>query len=95
MPLLSIPVTALAGPLLNRRTAADDFTIEIDAGEHGHRSVGRIMVVIHATGSDRGAWFWTITVPAAPEAGITLSGDIGSLEEARLAFRAAFDRLIA
>jgi hypothetical protein len=94
-PLLAIPVADLTGALLPRQHAAHDHTIEIDAGSHGRRSVGRIMVVSRATGSDRGAWFWTITGPAAPDAGVALSGDAGSLEEARLAFRAAFDRLIA
>lgn len=96
MPLLAIPVADLTGPLLPRQHGtADDFTIEIDAGSHGRRSVGRIMVVSRATGSDRGAWFWSIVGPAAPEAGVALSGDAGSLAEGRLAFRAAFDRLIA
>jgi hypothetical protein len=92
MPLLAIPITDLTGPLLPRQHAAHDHTIEIDAS--GRRlTVGRIMRVNR--GSSREAWFWTITGPAPPEAGVALSGDAGSLEEARLAFRAAIDRLIA
>lgn len=72
--MLSIPATDLEGPLLPRQHGiGDDFTVAIDAGSHGRRAVGRIMRVQRATGSDRGAWFWSITGPAAPTAGIALA----------------------
>lgn len=91
MPLLTITDADLQGPLLARQyDDADDFTIEIDAGEHGRRTVGRIMRVQRASGTDRGAWFWTMTGPTVPSAGVALFGDAGSLAEARQEFRGAW-----
>ncbi len=37
-------------------------------------------------------WYWTITGPYCGAVGINTSGDCATLGEARLAFRAAFDR---
>jgi hypothetical protein len=95
MPLLTIAASALKGPLLLRQHGgAADYSVEIAAA--GQRlTVGRIMAVQRASGSERGGWLWTITGPAAPGSGIALSGEAGSVEEARRAFRATFDRLVA
>ena len=92
--MLTVPIHALTGPLLLRRHGrAVDFGIFIQLG--GRRlSVGRIMAVQHATGSDRGSWLWTITGPAVPNSADSLSGDAGSLTEARTALREAFERLL-
>jgi hypothetical protein len=84
-PLLTIPVSALAGPLLLRKQGPDGCSVEFDA--NGQRLVvGRIMAV--SRGSMRQAWFWTITGSAAPGALVALSGDAESREEARAGFRA-------
>jgi hypothetical protein len=92
MPLLTLPAAALAGPLQPRRIAPDDYAVEIDAA--GQRLVvGRIMAAARAGGSTR--WMWSVTGPAAPDAGIGLSGDAESRQEAQEAFRLAFDRVIA
>jgi hypothetical protein len=90
MPLLTIAASALKGPLLLRQHGgAADYSVEIAAA--GQRlTVGRIMAVQRASGSERGGWLWTITGPAAPGSGIALSGEAGSVEEARRAFRATF-----
>lgn len=42
MPLLTIPLDALADQLLARRIAPDDYAVAVEAGEHGRLSVGRI-----------------------------------------------------
>jgi hypothetical protein len=51
------------------------------------------MAAARSGGSTR--WLWTITGPAAPDAGIGLSGDAESLEEARGAFRSAWNALLS
>ena len=40
-------------------------------------------------------WLWTITGTAMVQAGLSSSGKADSLEEARQAFRAQFDRWLA
>ena len=92
MPLLTIPIDALAEQLLARRTGSDDYSISVEAGEHGRLPVGRIMLVARASG--RTAWIWTITGPATPDAGIELAGEAEDLEAAKAALRGAFDRLL-
>jgi len=92
MPLLTVQIDAIAEQLLARKTAENDFTISVEAGEHGRLTVGRIMLVARSSG--RVAWFWTITGPAAPEAGIGLVGEADDLDGAKAALRAAFDRLL-
>jgi hypothetical protein len=91
--MLTLPTSALTRPLLLRRTAATDFTVEIDAGEHGRLTVGRIMRVARAAG--RAAWFWTLTGPAAPGALVALSGEAATREEAMTAFRGAWESVLA
>lgn len=93
MPLLTLHVAALTGPLLLRRHAESDFTVEIEAAGHGRLTVGRIMAVARSGGSSR--WMWTITGPAAPDCGLGLSGDAESRKEAQEAFRLAWDALLA
>jgi hypothetical protein len=92
MPLLTVAIDSLSDDLLARKTADDDYTISIDAGAHGRLTVGRIMRVARASG--RVAFFWTITGPAAPEAGIGLVGEADNLEDAKAALRQAFDRVL-
>lgn len=74
MSLLTIQIDALAEQLLLRRTGEHDNAVEIEGGEHGRLTAGRIMRVSRASG--RTCWFWTITGPAAPDAGIALSGEL-------------------
>jgi hypothetical protein len=92
MPLLPISIDAISDHLLARKTAENDFTIIVEAGEHGRLTVGRIMLVARASG--RAAWFWTITGPAAPGAGVGLAGEADDLDGAKSALRSAFDRLL-
>jgi hypothetical protein len=92
MPLHVISIDAISDQLLARKTAEGDYTIIVEAGEHGRLTVGRIMMVARASG--RGAWFWTITGPAAPEAGVGLAGEADDLDGAKAALRAAFDRIL-
>jgi hypothetical protein len=92
MPLLLIPIDSLSEQLLARRTGADDYSIHVEAGEHGRLPVGRIMRVARASG--RTAFFWTVTGPAVPDAGIALAGEEADLDVAKVAFRQAFDRLL-
>ena len=89
---LIIQIDALAEQLLLRRNGEHDYAVEIEAGEHGRLAAGRILQVSRASG--RVAWFWTITGPAAPDAGIALAGEAEDLESAKVDFRAAFDRLL-
>lgn len=89
---LIIQIDALSGLLLLRRIAEADYSVEVEAGEHGRLAAGRIMRVSRASG--RTCWFWTITGPAAPDAGIALAGEAEDLETAKVDFRAAFDRLL-
>ena len=92
MSLLTVPIDALADQLLARKTAENDFSIIVEAGEHGRLTVGRIMLVARASG--RVAWFWTITGPAEPDAGVALVGEAEDLDGAKAALRQAFDRLL-
>lgn len=89
---LTIPIDALSEQLLLRRIAENDYAVEVEAGEHGRLAAGRIMRVSRATG--RTCWFWTITGPAAPDAGVALAGEAEDLESAKIDFRRAFDRLL-
>ena len=73
MPLLTIPIDALSEQLLARRTAVDDYTVAVEAGEHGRLTVRRIRLVARSSG--RTAWFWTITGTAAPDVGVGLVGE--------------------
>jgi hypothetical protein len=91
MPLLTIPIDAISDQLLARKTTENDYTIIVEAGEHGRLTVGRIMLVARASG--RVAWFWTITGPAAPNSGVGLVGEAEDLDGAKAALRQAFDRL--
>lgn len=92
MPLLTITVADLAEELLARNTGADDYSIAIQAAGGRRLPVGRIMRVARASG--RSAWFWTITGPAAPDAGIGLAGEASTLDDAKGDLRQAVDRLL-
>jgi hypothetical protein len=53
--------------------------------------VGRIYER-HAPGSAAQAWFWSITEYVEPRSGLRTSGMASTLGEAKLAFRANWDR---
>ena len=72
-------------PLITKATAENDHSVMCD----GLRA-GRIMLQPIANGQE--IWLWTITGPAMVQAGLSSSGKADSLEEARQAFRAQFDR---
>lgn len=74
--------------LVPKAIAKDDIRVSIDG-----LVAGRIMLRPAAFGASR--WFWTITGPAMVQAGLPSSGEAGSIEEARVAFREAFDRWLA
>ena len=93
MSYLHVSTTALAGPLLLRRSTDSDFTVEIAAGEIGRLAAGRILMVARSGGVSR--WLWSLTAPAAPDAGIGLHGEAETLPEAQEAFRLAFDQVLA
>ena len=40
------------------------------------------------------AWFWTVTGPAEPQAGVGLTGEADDLEAAKVEIRKAFDALL-
>ena len=92
MSLVIVHIDALAEQLLLRRRGEDDYAVEVEAGEHGRLTVGRVMRVARATG--RTCWFWTITGPAAPDAGYATAGEAEDLDAAKADFRRAFDRLL-
>lgn len=71
-------------PLVLKTVADDDFSV-LCAG----RLVGRIMRSDIAGGAE--SWLWTVTGPYLPEALRPSDGRAGSLEEAKVAFRAKFD----
>lgn len=71
--------------LIPKATAPDDFTISIDG-----LTAGRIMRVPRS--NQREVWFWTVTGPSMAQAGLPSSGEQETLEGAKAAFRAAFDR---
>ena len=71
--------------LLTRATAQNDHSVMIDG-----LMAGRIMLRPASFGVSR--WFWTVTGPAMVQAGLASSGETETLDEARLAFREAFDR---
>jgi len=48
-----------------------------------------------ARSSGRLAYFWTITGPAAPDSGVSLSGEAESLPAAQTALREAWERILA
>ena len=92
IPLRTISIDAISDQLLARKTTEGDYTIIVEAGEHGRLTVGRIMLVARSSG--RVAWFWTITGPAAPDAGVGLAGEADNLDAAKAALRSAFDRIL-
>ncbi len=77
----TIPIDTLVGQLLLKPQGSDDYGVFVEAGEHGRLTVGRIMRVRRASG--RTAWFWTVTGPAEPEAGIGLAGKLETLRRRR------------
>ena len=87
-----IPIDALASQLLLRSQGDNDFGVHVEAGEHGRLAVGRIMRVSRASG--RIAWFWTVTGPAEPDAGIGLVGEAEDLDTAKVELRKAFDAVL-
>jgi hypothetical protein len=72
-------------PLVTKAIAEDDYIVLID----GIRA-GRIMRQARSFGNT--VWLWTVTGPALVQAGLTSSGEADTLDEAKLAFREAFDR---
>jgi hypothetical protein len=92
MPPLPITDDDLSDQLLARKAGTDDYSISVQATGGRRLPVGRIMLVARASG--RVAWFWTITGPAAPDAGIELAGEAQTLDEAKTDLRQAFDRLL-
>jgi hypothetical protein len=70
----------------------NDYGVLVEASEHVRLTVRRIMRVQGASG--RTAWFWTVTGPAKPEAGIRLVWKADDLEAAKVEIRKAFDTLL-
>lgn len=88
----SIPTDVFSDQLILKRLRPDDYSVQVDAAENGRLSAGRIMKVARAPG--RTCWFWTVTGPAAPEAGVAMVGEAETLDEAKAEFRRAFDALL-
>jgi len=63
----------------------DDYQVNV-----GGRSTGRVMRRLLA--NRRQAWFWTLTGPYVPQSLHPISGDAASLDEAKAAIKATFDR---
>jgi hypothetical protein len=59
------------------------------------KPVGRIYERHAAVASPNRAWFWSITEYVEPRAGLSISGTAGTLDEAKAAFRANWDRSCA
>jgi hypothetical protein len=92
MPPYPIQIDAFASQLLLRSQGDNDFGVHVEAGEHGRLTVGRIMRVSRASG--RIAWFWTVTGPAGPDAGVGFAGEAEDLDAAKVEFRRAFDSVL-
>lgn len=74
--------------LVPKATAVHDYRITVDG-----LAAGRIMLRPAAFGVAH--WFWTITGPLMVQAQLPSSGEAETIEEARVAFRSAFDRWLA
>ena len=79
------PATLLEQPLMLRRIGDDDFAIAV-AG----LALGRIMKRPLSHG--RAVWTWTLTGPYVPQSLHPTSGDVDSLDEAKDAIKATFNR---
>ncbi len=93
--MLNLPVADLRKPLLLRRLHnphSEDHAVYIDAGAHGRLRAGRILAN-RRTGLAV-VWTWTVTGLAAPEAPVNLYGDADTLEDAKVALRAAYEALL-
>jgi hypothetical protein len=85
MPAYIDPASLKDVPLMLKQLADDDFSVRV-AG----RLAGRIMA--KPVAGQREVWFWTITGPCIPMDLQPSSGDAETIEEAKEAFRAKFDR---
>lgn len=88
MTLTVEPARFVGLPLITKATAENDYSALCD----GLR-VGRIMLTPIANGAE--VWLWTITGPSMTQANLSSGGKAESLEEARQAFRAQFDKWLA
>ncbi len=88
MSLTIEPVRFTGQPLVTKAIAENDFAVMCDG-----LPAGRIFLRHVANGASH--WFWTITGPALVQPGLSSSGQAASLEEARQAFRAQFDKWLA
>lgn len=82
------PARFIDRPLVTKASAPDDYTISID-----DLIAGRIMM--RAAAGIRREWLWSITGPVMTQAGLASSGIADDLQEARQAFREAFDQWLA
>lgn len=88
----TIAISDLDDQLLLRRTAPDDYVVEVAHTTKGRLPVGRIMRVMRA--SQRIAWSWSLVGPYAAEAKVTTIGEAADREEAKVALRAAYDTVL-
>jgi hypothetical protein len=75
-------------PLILKRTGVDDHSVRVN-----DMVAGRIMAQDRSGG--RRVWFWTITGPYLPEHLRPGNGEAETLDEAKAAFRAKFDKWLA
>ena len=84
-----IAIADLAGQLLLRRIAEDDFVVEISCA--GRRlTAGRILL----TGRGGSRPFWLVSVTGPHAGSLPTSAEAASLDKAMAAFRTMFDAAV-
>jgi hypothetical protein len=85
MPNYVDPFAFEGQPLMLKKRAHDDYAVTV-----ADRVAGRIMAQARSGG--RKVWFWTVTGPYLPDHLRPSNGDADTLDEAKAAFRAKFDK---
>jgi hypothetical protein len=80
----------LAAQLRLIRIGLDDYVVLAQAGLDVQLEVGRIVRIRWRRPSGKTSWFWTITGPAEPVAGIDFLGEAEDLDTAKSVFSKAF-----
>ena len=88
MPTYVDPAAFEGQPLILKRIGAEDYSVRVN-----DMVAGRIMAQPRSGG--RLVWFWTVTGPYLPDQLRPSHGEAESLEDAKAAFRAKFDKWLA
>lgn len=88
MPYYVDPAAFEGQPLFLKRSATDDYAVVVK-----DMVAGRIILQPRSFG--RAVWFWTVTGPYLPDQLRPGNGEAETLDGARAAFRAKFDKWLA